>query len=83
VAAYLIDNQNFSGVPATTFVEVVHNSLKYVPFTGLEVNSDTYFEIMSSLIKPTNEEYEVKNAITKTSELLDSKGSKKSKGNSN
>ena len=33
-------------------MEVVHKSMKYVPFTGLEVNSDVYFEIMSSLIQP-------------------------------
>jgi len=43
-------------VPPTTFVEVVHNSMKYVPFTGLEVTSDRYFEIMSSLIKPESDE---------------------------
>jgi hypothetical protein len=53
VSAYLLDHDGFSGVPPTTFVEVVHNSLKYVPFTGLEVTSDTYFEIMSSLIQPS------------------------------
>ena len=55
VAAYLVDRQGFSGVPSTTFVEVVHKSLKYVPFTGLEVTTDTYFEIMSSLIKPNSQ----------------------------
>ena len=54
VAAYLLDRGHFSGVPATTFVEVVHKSLKYEPFTGLEVTSDAYFEIMNSLIKPVN-----------------------------
>ena len=54
VAAYLLDHMHFSDVPATTFVEVVHQSLKYVPFTGMEVNSDTYFDIMSSLILPMN-----------------------------
>ena len=56
VAAYLIDRKGFSSVPATTFVEVVHNSFKYVPFTGLEVTGTNYFEIMSSLIKPENED---------------------------
>ena len=54
VAAYLLDRGHFSGVPATTLVEVVHKSLKYVPFTGLEVTSEAYFEMMSSLIKPVN-----------------------------
>jgi len=43
VAAYLLDHHHFSSVPLTTFVEVVHQSLKYVPFTGLEVTSDEYF----------------------------------------
>lgn len=60
MAAYLLDKKNFSNVPPTTFVEVVHNNLKYVPFTGLEVNSDTYFEIMSSLIRPVLDEDELK-----------------------
>ena len=84
VVAYLIDNHNFSGVPATTFVEVVHNSLKYVPFSGLEVNSDTYFEIMSSLIKPTNIESEDKKTMTNTPESLASTANAESlKANSN
>ena len=52
VAAYLIEHHKFANVPPTTFVEVVHQSLKYVPFTGLEVTSNEYFEIMSSLITP-------------------------------
>lgn len=69
VAAYLIDRKGFSGVPPTTFVEVVHNSLKYVAFSGLEVTSTAYFEMMSSLIKPVNEENEEQkqNSITKDS----------------
>lgn len=54
VAAFLLDRGHFSGVPATTFVEVVHKSLKYVPFTGIEVTSEEYFETISSLIKPVN-----------------------------
>jgi hypothetical protein len=41
VAAYLVDRKGFSGVPCTTFVEVVHNSLNYVAFSGLEVTGDT------------------------------------------
>ena len=54
VAAYLLDHKHFADVPATTFVEVIHQSLKYVPFTGLEVTSDSYYDIMSSLIMPVN-----------------------------
>jgi Phosphatidylinositol 3- and 4-kinase len=65
VAAFLLDRGHFSGVPATTFVEVVHKSLKYVPFTGLEVNSDAYFETMSSLIKPVNLEEELALSVSK------------------
>lgn len=34
-AAYLVDRTGFSGVPSTTFVEVVHSSFKYAPFSGL------------------------------------------------
>jgi hypothetical protein len=54
VAAYLLDHGGFSGVPPTTFVEIVHRSLKYVPFTGLEVTSEVYRDMMSTLIKPVN-----------------------------
>jgi hypothetical protein len=70
VAAYLLDSSGFSSVPSTTFVEVVHNSFKYVPFTGLEVTGTEYFEIMSSLIKPDNDDVEeTKNSmLTKTPE---------------
>lgn len=51
VAAYLMDHGRFAGVPPTTLVEVVHRALKNVPpLTGMEVTSDSYFEIMSSLI---------------------------------
>jgi hypothetical protein len=55
VAAYLLDHKHFADVPPTTFVEVVHSSLKYVPFIGLEVTSE-YFDILSSLITPVNVE---------------------------
>lgn len=56
VAAYLLDYKHFSKVPKTTFVEVVHSSLTYLPFSGLEVAGEDYLEIMSSLIKPVNQE---------------------------
>ena len=54
VAAYLLDHKNFSNVPETTFVEIVHNALKFVPFTGLEVTSDYYYDVLSTLITPVN-----------------------------
>ena len=54
VAAYLLDHRNFSNVPDTTFVEIVHNALKFVPFTGLEVTSDYYYDVLSTLITPVN-----------------------------
>jgi hypothetical protein len=73
VSAYLLDHEGFSGVPPTTFVEVVHNSLKFVPFTGLEVTTDSYFEIMSSLIRPA-ENFE--EAISKTDNGSSSKNDK-------
>jgi hypothetical protein len=58
VAAYLIDRDGFSGVPSTTFVEVVHGSLKYVPFSGLEETNKNYLDIMSSLIRPVENDAE-------------------------
>ena len=54
VAAFILDHRHFSGVPPTTFVEVVHQALTFVPFTGLEVTSDFYISTLSSLIKPVN-----------------------------
>ena len=56
VAAFMLDHGNFSGVPMTTFVEVVHPSLKYVPFSGLEVTSDFYYDVLSTIITPVNQE---------------------------
>jgi hypothetical protein len=40
VAAYMLDYKHFAGVPATTFVEAVHASLKYVPFSGFEATNE-------------------------------------------
>ena len=74
VAAFLLDHKHFAGVPETTFAEVVHHSLKYVPFTGLEVTSDFYLDTLSSLIKPVNLEDSAKvdkngeNVLTQTPE---------------
>lgn len=59
VAAYLLDHNHFAGVPATTFVEVMHQSLKYSPFTGIAVTSEAYYDIMSSLIEPVNIEEQI------------------------
>lgn len=50
----MLDHKNFSNVPETTFVEIVHNALKFVPFTGLEVTSDYYYDVLSTLITPVN-----------------------------
>lgn len=46
VAAYILDSDGFSSVPQTTFVEIVHNAFKFVPFTGLDVKSDTYIDML-------------------------------------
>lgn len=80
-AAYLLDHHHFSSVPPTTFVEVVHSSLKFVPFTGLEVCSDEYFEIMSSLINPNSTWQEPKEEDhNRTPESLASTAGTNSKG---
>jgi len=71
VAAYLLDHQHFSKVPPTTFVEVIHQSLKYVPFTGMEVSTDTYMDIMKSLIRPVNLDETLFVTLNKTSESKD------------
>lgn len=55
-------------MPPTTFVEVIHPSLKYVPFTGLEVTSDFYYDVLSTLITPVNLEYN-KFPLNKTKDL--------------
>jgi hypothetical protein len=68
VAAYLLDHKGFAGVPPTTFVEVIHSSLKYVRFTGLEVTSDFYYDVLSTLITPVNLD-ESKNPLNKTKEM--------------
>lgn len=70
VAAYLLDHKSFSCVPQTTFAEVVHHSLTYIPFTGLEVTDTYYLDVMSSLIKPVNQDDKITKEllITKTPE---------------
>ena len=52
----MLDRGNFSGVPHTTFVEIVHPALKYEPFTGLEVTCEYYYDVLSTLITPVNQE---------------------------
>lgn len=66
---------HFSRVPPTTFVEVVHQSLKYIPFTGLEVTSNEYFDIMSSLITPQSFEKEPDDKLNHTPDSLASTAS--------
>ena len=70
MAAYLLDHKSFSSVPPTTFVEVVHKSLKYVPFTGLDVSSEFYYDVMSSIILPPNNNLDESKIITKNSSAL-------------
>jgi hypothetical protein len=55
VAAYILDHKRFSGVPPTTFVEAVHNTLKFVPFSGMEKSSQERFHMLSALIIPERE----------------------------
>lgn len=55
VAAYLLDQEHFAGVPATTFVEAIHGSLRYVPFSAFEATNEETAQIISALILPTLE----------------------------
>lgn len=66
-----MDHRNFSNVPDTTFVEIVHNALKFVPFTGLEVTSDYYYDVLSTLITPVNND---EGQLSKTKRNDTSKG---------
>ena len=43
VAAFLLDHKHYAGIPPTTFVEVVHHALKYVPFTGMDSTTEESF----------------------------------------
>lgn len=52
VAAFLMDHNRFAGVPETTFVEVVHRALKYVPFAGMEIISEENVSFLAALITP-------------------------------
>lgn len=56
VAAYLLDHDNFSQVPPTTFVEVLHPNLQYRGFDKRDVDESHFKEIMKSLIRPVNEQ---------------------------
>jgi hypothetical protein len=80
VAAYLLDHRGYAGVPPTTFVEVIHPSLKYVPFSGLEVTSDFYYDILSTLITPVNQEEKSNVPATGGKNLNTTKGEKSNLG---
>jgi hypothetical protein len=67
VAAYLLDHKHFSKVPRTTFVEVIHNSFKYMPFTGMGMGSDQYMGWMTELIVPAfQKEDSMDDKVTRT-----------------
>jgi hypothetical protein len=51
----------------------VHGSLKYVPFSGLEQTNSNYLEIMSSLIKPVEDDYEEEKVSSKQQQNSTSK----------
>jgi hypothetical protein len=80
VAAYLLDKGHFSGVPYTAFVELVHPSLKGIPFNGLEGMKDEYFQIMQSLIEPSIDRMEEEKKLMKTPESVSSQSKFLEKG---
>jgi len=57
VAAYLLDQEGFSGVPPTTMVETSHSSLKSFKFSNFEIVTDCndYLDMISSIIAPENQ----------------------------
>lgn len=67
-------------MPPTTFVEVVHQALKYIPFTGLEVTSSEYFDIMASLITPQVFERDPEDKLNHTPDSLASTASTSNMG---
>lgn len=72
VAAYLIDEAGFSGVPPTTMVEASHGSFRTFKFSNFKVvekNKD-YIDMISSIIAPENQ---VQNHEAESSALTDIK----------
>jgi len=57
VAAYLLDYQNFAGVPPTTMVEVTHDSFRKFKFSNYKIISECkdYVDMISSIIAPENQ----------------------------
>jgi hypothetical protein len=51
VAAYLLDHQGFSGVPATSLVELTHNGLPALAITEDQVACENQLEMLKSLIR--------------------------------
>ena len=57
VAAYLLDEDGFSGVPPTTMVETTHDSFKTFKFSKMKIIADCndYVDMISSIIAPENQ----------------------------
>ena len=57
VAAYLLDNGGFSGVPPTTMVENAHNSFRRFKVSNFKIVSECkdYIDMISSIIAPENQ----------------------------
>ena len=57
VAAYLLDEDGFSGVPPTTMVETTHDSFKTFKFSKMKIVADCndYVDMISSIIAPENQ----------------------------
>ena len=56
VAAYLLDHEGFSNVPATTMVEATHDSFRKFKFSNMKILNDCndYIDMISSIIAPQN-----------------------------
>ena len=53
IAAYLLDHNGFSGVPATTLVEINHSSMPVKEITEDQVENSEHLALISGLIKIT------------------------------
>ena len=60
VAAYLLDQDGFSGVPPTTMVEATHDSFRKFKFSNFKIVSECndYVDMISSIIAPENHQEE-------------------------
>jgi len=50
VIAYLLDHGSFADVPATTLVELTHQSLPYSPISESQVTNKEYLDLISGLL---------------------------------